>query len=291
MIKLNTLAEAARQRYSCRSYHREAIDTSRREDLAAFVDGLQTGPLGSAARFMLVSASEEDRSSLKGLSTYGFIKNPTAFIFGAAPQARYDMEDFGYLMELTVLHAAQLGVGTCWLGGTFNYSRFADTMALQEGETMPAVTAAGLPAKRRLSDRLIRGQAGSDRRKPWEELFFDSGFDTALDQKAAGPYAAVLDLVRIAPSASNKQPWRIVRSNGSWHFFLQRTPNYPPKIPRLGLVDIKLADLQRVDLGIAMCHFAVGAVDGNLPGAWQHSDPGLELPERSEYVVSWQSEI
>ena len=285
MIKLNTLAEAALQRYSCRSYHREVIDSGRREDLAAFVDGLHTGPLGSAARLLLISASEEDRSVLKGLTTYGFIKNPTAFIFGATPQARYDMEDFGYLMELAILYAAKLELGTCWLGGTFNYSRFADTMALQEGETMPAVTAAGLPAKRRLTDRLIRGQAGADQRKPWEELFFDGGFDTVLDQDAAGPYAEVLDLVRIGPSASNKQPWRIVRQDKHWHLYLQRTPNYPPKIPRL--VDVKLADLQRVDMGIAMCHFAVGAADANLPGGWQHSDPGLELPENTEYVITW----
>ena len=286
MIDLSTLSEAALWRYSCRTYQREAVEAVRREQLEAFLDGLKKGPLGSTLRFMLVSANEEDRSALKGLSTYGFIKNPTAFIFGAVQQARYDMEDFGYLMELAILYSAHLELGTCWLGGTFNYSRFADKMALQDGETMPAVTAAGLPAERRLSERMIRDQAGSDQRKPWKELFFDGGFAHPLNHITAGPYAEALDLVRIAPSASNKQPWRIVRASGSWHFYLQRTPNYPPKIPRL--VDVKLADLQRVDMGIAMCHFAVGAAVGSLPGAWSVSDPNLDLPERTEYVVTWQ---
>jgi nitroreductase len=288
MKELNNLTEAIRKRYSCRTYHREAVDVARREKLAAVLADLTTGPLGSAARFMLVSASDEDASALKGLSTYGFIKNPTAFIFGAVRRARFDMEDFGYLMELAILYATRLGLGTCWLGGTFNYSRFARTMALQEGETMPAVTASGLPAERHFTDRLIRGQAKSDRRKPWETLFFDSGFDQALHAESAGAYESVLDLVRIAPSASNKQPWRVVRQGSDWHFYLLRTPNYPPKIPRL--VDVQLADLQRVDMGIAMCHFAVGAAAGDLPGTWQHRDPGLELPERTEYVVTWEGD-
>jgi hypothetical protein len=289
MIELSSLNDAARQRYSCRTYQREAVGTHLREQLAAYLGGLKNGPLGSTARFMLVSASDEDRSALKGLSTYGFIKNPTAFIFGAIQQARFDMEDFGYLMELAILYATHIKLGTCWLGGTFNYSRFADKMALQEGETMPAVTASGLPNERRLSERMIREQAGSDHRKPWEELFFDGRFDCPLDQSAAGPFAATLDLVRIGPSASNKQPWRIVHAAGNWHFYLQRTPNYPPRIPRL--VDVKLADLQRVDMGIAMCHFAVGAAAGSLPGVWRESNPDLELPENTEYVTTWMSEI
>jgi len=59
-------------------------------------------------------------------------------------------------------------------------------------------------------------------------------------------------MVRIAPSASNKQPWRIVKIEGAWHFFLERTKGYGD-----GIIFklLKLADIQRLDMGIAMCHF------------------------------------
>jgi hypothetical protein len=55
--------------------------------------------------------------------------------------------------------------------------------------------------------------------------------------------------VRIAPSASNKQLWRVVKDGPCWHIFLQRTPGYR-RDPSKTLLD--LCDRQRLDLGIAM---------------------------------------
>ena len=36
----------------------------------------------------------------------------------------------------------------------------------------------------------------------------------------------VLEMVRRGPSASNKQPWRVVRAGERWHLYLQRTRGY-----------------------------------------------------------------
>jgi len=33
-----------------------------------------------------------------------------------------NLEDFGYLMEEAILFATGLGLGTCWLGGSFTKS-------------------------------------------------------------------------------------------------------------------------------------------------------------------------
>jgi len=35
-----------------------------------------------------------------------------------------NLENFGYRMELIVLHATDLELGTCWLGGTFFTQQF-----------------------------------------------------------------------------------------------------------------------------------------------------------------------
>jgi nitroreductase len=93
-------------------------------------------------------------------------------------------------------------------------------------------------------------------------------------------------MVRLAPSASNKQPWRVVQQEGRFHFFLQRTKNYPSPVFNQIL---KLSDLQRIDIGIAMSHFQLSLTAVGLMGKWIFSDP--ELPHHdpgNEYIITWQ---
>jgi hypothetical protein len=93
-------------------------------------------------------------------------------------------------------------------------------------------------------------------------------------------------MVRQAPSASNKQPWRIIRQGGAWHFYLLRTRGYGAGLA--GKI-MKLDDIQRVDMGIAMCHFDLTAQERFLFGEWAIREPRLEGPDAgAEYVVSWR---
>jgi hypothetical protein len=120
---------------------------------------------------------------------------------------------------------------------------------------------------------------------PWSQLFFEDGFSTPLDNEASNGYGTALEMVRLAPSASNRQPWRVIRSGNLWHFYLQRTPNY-----RNNLLSrwTTVADLQRMDMGIAMSHFELTALELGLKGQWAVADPQIELPdEHTEYTVSW----
>ncbi len=161
---------------------------------------------------------------------------------------------------------------------------------LDRDETLPAVVSIGL-----IGDdgaERIREREEGDRRLPVSQLFFENGFGEPLDPERAGGYAAALDAVRMAPSATNKQPWRVVRERvagspgSSWHFFLTRTRAYRKNGPLFRV--LRIADLQRVDLGIAMCHFELVAREHGLPGSWVVSDPNIPLPDRdTEYVVTW----
>ena len=279
------VTDVIRQRFSCRTYLDAPIAEETRQALKAYLEGANSGPFGAPVRLELVAAGEEDRSALRGLGTYGFIRGATGFILGAVGPGRKNMEDFGYRMEDAILYATALDLGTCWLGGTFRRSSFAERLVLGKDEIMPCVTAVGyISEQRSLVDRVIRRQARGDRRYCWERLFFEGRFGQPLVPEEAGDYAGALEMVRLGPSASNKQPWRVVKDDGAWHFYLQRTPGY---LQGAGSAFVE-GDLQRVDLGIALCHFELTAREAGLAGAWTVDEPTIERPgELVEYTASW----
>ncbi|HSR34510.1 MAG TPA: nitroreductase family protein [Anaerolineae bacterium] len=280
------ISQIIRARYSCRTYDERPIEKSTRQQLAEFAASNTTGPFGTQARFELAAASPEDRAALKGLGTYGFIKDATGFIIGATRDAGGNLEDYGYLMERIVLFATDLGLGTCWLGGSFAKSSFSAKISAREDELVPAVTAVGYIAERpRAMDSMIRRGAGSDSRLPWQRLFFEGQLGTPLSREAAGAHGEILEMVRLGPSASNKQPWRIVKDGSAWHFFLQRTRGYGQGRLRKGWI---VADMQRLDMGIAMCHFELSAQELGLGGHWEFDEPPIHKPdELTEYTASW----
>jgi len=197
------------------------------------------------------------------------------------------LEDYGWAMEELVLLATDLGLGTCWLGGSFTRSSFAHAVGAGAGERVPAVAALGVvPDMDAARNGVIRRRVGGDQRLPWESLFFNENFGAPLTPDAAGPFSTPLEMVRLGPSASNKQPWRIVREGRSWHFFVRRTPGYSGGLAgRL----LKLEDIQRVDIGIAMCHFELAARELGLHGAWVVRAPRIATADPLvEYTVTWE---
>lgn len=285
-MKKSEFTEIIPQRYSCRIYQDTAISARHQDHLQQFISNLGTGPFGTPQRFALVAATEEDRSALKKLGTYGYIKNPPGFVVGATKAGVFDLEDYGYQMEKIILEATRLGLGTCWLGGTFTKSSFPQKIATSSDEYVPAVSSIGYQGNgRRLIDVIRRRDAQVERRLDWDDLFFNHGFNTPLTMAEAGDFFVPLKMVRLGPSASNKQPWRVVRNETGFHFFLLRTPGYRENwLVRWATV----ADMQRLDMGIAMLHFELTAREQGLPGEWKLVEPAIEKPDMlTEYVVSW----
>ena len=290
MQKFNRpFTEIIEQRFSCRDYNPDPISSYKQEKLIAFISDLSPGPFGNLPRFDLLAASETDSKALRGLGTYGFIKNPSAFIPGAMISSDYGLEDMGYLMEVIILYATSLDLGTCWLGGTFTKSRFAKKINLAADEKIPAVIALGeFAAPNQKRKGTASRTAGSHRRIPWDDLFFNMEVDIPLSKLDAEDHAKLLEMVRIGPSASNKQPWRIVKHSNFWRFFMRRTPGYRRDFIKSVL---DLCDLQRLDMGIAMCHFELTAKELGLKGKWVIEDNLDKQPdEMTKYIVSWESQ-
>ncbi len=261
------------------------VQKTHQQTLKNFLETLRIGPFGTHARFDLAAAVQDGKRSLKGLGTYGFIKNPAGFIIGAVEKGPKNLEDYGYLLENAVLSATDIGLGTCWLGGSFTKSSFAKRISLRDEEIIPAVVSLGYDEEKRGRDGQFRKFFSAARRIPMERLFYADTFGNTLTINAAGEYAEPLEMVRWAPSASNKQPWRIVRTDDAWHFYIQRTKGYGKGTILFNI--LRLADLQRVDMGIAMCHFELTARELGLNGAWVLDDPQLQTPDGAEYTATW----
>lgn len=286
IVYSRSILEIIRQRYSCRTYRADPLEENKRQLLSDAAGSAVMGPLGTECRFKLVAASEGDPEALKSLGTYGFIKGATGYIVGAVNEGANNLEDFGYLLETIVLYATDLGLGTCWLGGTFTKSSFAKKISARKNELVPGVISVGYIAKNpRRIESFLKGKKNTDRRLPWDELFYENRFHQPLSPENSDHYRSALKMVRLAPSASNRQPWRVVKGKNSWHFFLRRTPGYRES-PLVRWTTV--ADLQRIDMGIAMSHFELSAREIGLDGRWRIDDPKLKLPDdHTEYTVSW----
>lgn len=283
------ITEVIQNRFSCRAYLEKPIVIEEQQQLKRYLAQLETGPLGTPLRFELIAAAEHDDSELRGLGTYGFIKSARGFLVGSMCPGQKNLEDFGYRLEQAILYATDLGLGSCWLGGSFTKSSFARRISASRDERIPAVVSLGyIPDEDQARQDLVRRQVGGDRRLPWEALFFDSRFGSALAREKTGRYAIPLEMVRLGPSASNKQPWRVIQDGHTFHFYMQRTKGYRESlVQRL----LNVEDLQRVDLGIAMCHFDLTARELGLSGRWAAQEPEIGKPDAlTEYTISWVGE-
>jgi hypothetical protein len=259
-------------RSSCRTFDGRPLDAHERSCVEELLDGPHPVPFGNAIRFALLDPAPRADGPRVRLGTYGVISGAPGFLVGAVREGTGALEDYGYALEVIVLALSVMGLGTCWLAGTFRRGDFADRIGLSAGEILPAVTPLGHPtAHPSPIDALFHAGAGSARRRTWEEVF-------SISRGDAGAWEPCLEAVRQAPSAANGQPWRIVREPGRAVFHLGIAGPAGNRSRR------------RLDAGIAMCHFALVAAERGLPGAWIGPSRGTRnplLPPGVVHVASW----
>jgi hypothetical protein len=279
-LKDDSVIDVIRKRVSCRTYSATPIEGHKISRLRDFLQTNQAGLFGSKLRFELLDLTEVEKAEVRKLGTYGVIKGGRYYIVGAVVKDSRGLPDFGYAMERNILEATAMGLGTCWLGGTFNRSGFARRMQIQENEIVPAITPVGYPKEEKSAlERLFRFSIGADKRKTWNELFFDGLIDHPLSTREAASYADALECVRLAPSAANRQPWRILKEAHKpiFHFLLTRSIGYDM------LFGISLQD---VDMCIALSHFEAAANATGLKGQWSVNNSPPDTGGM-EYIATW----
>lgn len=235
---------------------------------------------------------------------YGAIKGNNTYLLGITKDDHSARLNYGYIMEKLVLKATELGLSTCWVG-YFDHEYFSD-LKIQKGFVIPGLVVIGYAAeKRSLPEKLMRYAVSASQRLPWERLFFDfqtkDPLNTIRDQENLNElntiveqYKESLEMVRLAPSASNTQPWRIFVDciRKEFHFF---------KKPKNKIYENM--GMHELDIGIAMAHFELTSQNNGLNGSWiSYSDKPLlgrakmESKEETkeydfsdlQYMVSWK---
>ncbi|NRT76388.1 nitroreductase family protein [Clostridium beijerinckii] len=272
LIFKKSITEIIKARTSIRSYNGVPLDKTIGDSIIDVINQVKV-PFGTNIRVKLINSKDLD---LK-LGTYGVIKGTSTFIVSSISKSDNALVDLGYSLERAVLYATDLNLGTCWLGGTFNKGQFAEVMALKDNEILPIVIPVGYPSEsRRGVDTFVRFMAGSKNRKAWSKLFFDVDFNTPLKELESLEYFIPLQMVRLAPSAANKQPWRIIKSSNSYDFYLEQSKDSKSD---------SYNDMHKVDIGIAMCHFELTSAELGLEGHWEKLK--LSSQDNKKYIISW----
>lgn len=272
-----SIEESVKKRYSVRNYKEQEVELDKRKAIESFVNSLDN-PFGKKVNFHYLDnweMKDEDK-----LGTYGVIKGAMQYIGTTIKLEPMALEALGYELEAVILYLAHLELGTCWLGGTFNRKGFAKAMNIEEDEIFPIITPYGYAAtKKHMKEIVMRKMIKADQRKEWNQLFFINDFQSPLTKEKAGDLEVPLEMVRLGPSASNKQPWRILIKDNACHFYEYKQPGYSASFPY---------DIQRVDMGIAAAHFDFSVKEKGLKGYFDTKcEPKLELPDHMEYVFSW----
>ena len=268
---MDNLAKLVRDRRSVRTYDGREISRSDLEKLSSFMERIEN-PYGVPVEYKLQDGKKQKIKC-------PVISGTDLFIGAKVTRAPHMEEAVGYSFEMLVLYAQSLGLGTVWVGGTMDRAAFEQAMDLAENERMPCMTPIGYPAKKMsIKENLMRKGVKADSRAPFASLFYDGGFDTPLTPEQAGAMSQPLESVRWAPSAVNKQPWRAVAGKNAVHFYLKHTK---------GFVSDAVGDMQKIDMGIALCHFALAAEENGLNIQFCISDPGITTEPDTEYTASY----
>lgn len=154
-------------------------------------------------------------------------------------------EAIGYYGELIVLECTEMGLGTCWIAGTYDKEECGKQIHLGDNEELTSIVTVGcVKQDKTLKEKAISIATHSGKRKKFEELITPpSGLP---DWVVKG-----VEAVMKAPSAVNKQPVSFTYENGTVKASVENKESH-----------------QGIDLGIARAHFELGARGAGSQGKW-----------------------
>ena len=265
---MGNLNDTIMGRKSVRSFDGTLLSQQHINDLEEYIKDIKN-PFKIPVEFVLLDAKQHGLSS-------PVLTGENLYVAGKVAKKAYADVAFGYSFEKLILHAWMLGIGTVMIGGTMQRNTFETAASLKDGEMMPCISPLGYPAKKRsLKETMMRKGVGADSRISGDKLFFKESWGKPLTPD--DDMAQVLEMVRWAPSAVNKQPWRIIYADGVYHFYEKKDK---------GFLNEATGDIQKIDVGIALCHFVMGIEDKGKKAVVKVCDPEIDIPADVEYIAS-----
>ncbi|GMQ61551.1 nitroreductase family protein [Vallitalea maricola] len=246
-------------RYSVRKYLKQDLNDKQKEYLDNITKYEQQGILGNKVNVKLIKPNTKHLKF-----SYGMIRGMAGYMYGYVDYSTNGYIDYGYIMEKNILGMTRMNIGTCWLGGTFNKKFFCGESKMGN-KIVPAVIAYGAYESKR-KDK-------ARKRKGFEEIIFDKELGNSLSISRDDVLYDAYEAVRLAPSALNKQPWRLVKKDNIIRFY-QNTKS----------VEMNLGN---IDMGIGMAHFEYGLNINKINYSWIKED----IEEIKDYIYCMSIKI
>ena len=209
------IADMIPRRRSVRAYREAAIDAAILADLRAYMDKLV--PLIPGAKVKGRIIPTDHGNYLQKWKTPHFI---AVFTDGSDD----GLLNAGFMYQQLDLYAQSIGLGTCWVG----LGSLTDREPVPEGMKLAVMMAIGLP------DDVPERTARDFKRKPLEEI------SDLPDPR--------LEPLRLAPSATNSQPWFVTHDGEALHIWREE----------LGIIKQRThGRMNKIDMGIGLCHLYV----------------------------------
>ena len=198
-----TSLELLQKRRSVRSYTLEPLDIALINKLKAELTMTNTHEAG--LKFQLIL---NDSNPFDGFTkSYGAFLNPRNYVAAVVDTATPNVyERAGYYAEKFVIKATELGLGTCFVGGT--YDSKSVNVPLRAGEKILFIILVGHPyEKTRFAERMLVKMVHLKKMLPKDFFEPSSEYEFAISQFPE--LSEGLAAVACAPSAVNKRPARV----------------------------------------------------------------------------------
>ena len=224
-----TFLEAIEARHSVRAYKEKPLA----EETANLLEE-KIAELNKVGNLHIQLIKEEPKAFQGTLAKYGKFRGVTNYFVMVGKKADDLDERIGYYGEQLVLYAQKLGLNTCWVG--LSYKKIADTFVLDEGEKVACYIALGYGETQGVGHK-IKSMEEVSNASDITPTWFKKGVEAAL----------------FAPTAVNQQKFSFEHVGVKDGMHQVRAKK-----------GFSMIGYSQMDLGIAKCHFEIGAGKENF---------------------------
>ena len=224
-----TIQEAIEARHSVRAYREQPLT----EEIVKLLEG-KIEELNREGQLHIQLILNEPKAFQGTLAKYGKFRGVNNYIIMAGKKSDDLDERVGFFGEQLVLYAQTLGLNTCWVG--LSYSKVPGTYELEDGEKIACYIAIGYGETQGVSHKIKTVEQVSnvaDITHGW----FREGVEAAL----------------LAPTAVNQQKF-------SFEYIGMSNNRHQVRAKK----GFSMIGYTQIDLGIAKCHFEIGAGKENF---------------------------
>lgn len=270
------IIENIKKRISTRTFNQVALKTADKKNLESFINENNKGLENEVVNFQIIEKHDVDKQMKLD---YGMIKGHNSYILGTSKTSLASRVNYGYLMEKVVLKATEMKMSTCWIG-VFDSTYFNEVF-LEDGFEIPSIVIVGYSNdKPTYQDKFLRFSINASKRNSWDKLFFDYILKMPLNPEDVKKYSDSLEMVRLAPSSGNTQPWRVYFNDttNEFHFF-----------KKIISKRYELRGVHDIDMGIVMSHFELTSLQNGLSGSWlKYEQENINSIDDLQYIMTWK---